>query len=156
LSQAQGKTEVILGDGRISLEKELLEKGSRQFDVLAIDAFSGDVIPTHLLTSEAIDLYMKHLNKEGILAFHISNKFLNLMPVMNGLSGYLKMPVYLFHQNDSSIGLEGADWVLFTNNQAFLSNPAVVRNMTQMEPQTVSPVLWTDDFAPVLPLFKWK
>ena len=76
LDDSKYKTDVIISDGRIALEKELKETGSQQFDVLAIDAFTGDMIPTHLLTREAIELYLKHLKDDGILVFNITNKYL--------------------------------------------------------------------------------
>ena len=80
LADCHGKLDIAMGDARLSLEREQPEN----FDVLAVDAFSGDAIPVHLLTSEAMDLYFRHLRPDGILAVHISNRYLDLVPVLAG------------------------------------------------------------------------
>ena len=82
LRETPATTEVVLGDGRISMERELREQGSQQFDVLVLDAFSGDAVPVHLLTLEAAELYWQHLREDGVLLVHISNKYLSLHPVV--------------------------------------------------------------------------
>src|SRR5690606_17887450 len=71
LRQSAAATEIVLGDGRIVLEHELTSGGSRQFDLLILDAFTGDAIPLHLMTREAFDLYWRHLKPDGILAVHV-------------------------------------------------------------------------------------
>src|SRR5437867_1373560 len=78
LSNSPAKVEVALGDARLSMERE----PSQNFDLLALDAFSGDAIPVHLLTQEAFALYARHLKTNGIIAVHISNRYLNLDPVL--------------------------------------------------------------------------
>ena len=79
--------EVILGDGRLSLERELALNRRQDFDVLAVDAFSSDAVPVHLLTREAMSYYLQHLRQpDGILAFQITNRYLNLRPVVIGLA----------------------------------------------------------------------
>ncbi len=70
--------QVLLGDARLTLERQ----PSQQFDVLAVDAFTSDAIPVHLLTREAFQLYFRHLNRTGILAVHVSNRYLDLEPVV--------------------------------------------------------------------------
>ncbi|MBT3879201.1 MAG: fused MFS/spermidine synthase [Candidatus Scalindua sp.] len=86
LKKCKGKVDVVIGDARISLERELLNQGPLRYDIMALDAFSGDAIPIHLLTREAFDLYWKHLKSDGILAIHISNAYLDLKPVVNALA----------------------------------------------------------------------
>ena len=78
LRNCMAPNDVVLGDARLSLEREQ----SKQFDVLAVDAFSGDAIPVHLLTRQAFALYWRHLKPDGVLAVHVSNKYLNLAPVV--------------------------------------------------------------------------
>jgi tetratricopeptide (TPR) repeat protein len=82
LSDSPAACEVVLGDARLALEAERQRGGSRGFDVLALDAFSSDAIPTHLLTREAVQLYLAHLRSDGILAVHLSNQHFDLTPVL--------------------------------------------------------------------------
>jgi hypothetical protein len=86
----------VLGDARLMLERELARSGSQQFDLLAMDAFSGDSIPVHLVTMEAMQAYMKHLTPEGILAVHITNHYLDLRPVMAAAARQLDRDVLVF------------------------------------------------------------
>src|SRR5262249_13068501 len=82
LQDTAAKTEIILGDGRLSLEREL----PRGYDVLGIDAFSGDSIPMHLVTREAMALYVKHLKPDGVIVFQATNRFIDLLPVVKRLA----------------------------------------------------------------------
>lgn len=152
LGNFKGKTEIVNGDGRISLERELKVNGSNQYDVLAVDAFSGDVIPTHLLTQEAMKLYFNHLKKDGILAFHITNRYLNLLPVMNGLSEVFKKPLHFIFQKGNSSGPVDAIWILFTDNKKFLNNPMVRKYIQPFDSNSNPKVYWTDDYSSILPL----
>src|SRR5262249_23747021 len=77
LSDSHAKVEIVMGDARLSLEREPDET----FDVLVVDAFSGDAIPVHLMTTQAMELYKRHLKPGGVIAMHVSNRFLNLVPV---------------------------------------------------------------------------
>lgn len=154
VSNSKSKTDVVIGDGRISLERELNKTGSNMFDVLGVDAFSGDAVPIHLLTKEAMDLYLKHLKKDGILAFHISNKYLNLVPVMKGLTMHSGIPFYGFVQKgDSDNLLKDAEWILFTTNKNFISNPEVSKFIVPINMNLIKAEQWTDDYSSILPLF---
>ncbi len=75
---------ILMGDARLTLERQLATEGPQNYDILAVDAFSSDAIPVHLLTREAIQLYFRHLKPEGVLALHISNRYLDLKPVCEG------------------------------------------------------------------------
>ncbi|MBI2225268.1 MAG: fused MFS/spermidine synthase, partial [Betaproteobacteria bacterium] len=97
------KTEVVLGDGRLSLERE----ASQQFDVLAMDAFSGDSIPLHLLTREAMAIYLQHLKPGGVLAFQATNRFIDIAPVVASLAAEHGLTAVLI--SDSAGSEEGAD-----------------------------------------------
>jgi hypothetical protein len=120
LKQSPAKTEIILGDARLSLESE----PPQQFDVLAVDAFSGDAIPVHLLTKEAFAVYFRHLKPDGILAVHTSNTYLNLAPVVKLLAEDADYPVRLIvSDEDAPRMISSADWVLVTRNQEFLNEP---------------------------------
>src|SRR4030095_13144307 len=82
LSDSAAKVEIALGDARLTLERE----SPQQLDVLAVDAFSSDAIPVHLITREALGVYLRHLKPDGIVVFHVSNRFLDLAPVVAGLA----------------------------------------------------------------------
>jgi hypothetical protein len=142
LKQSPAKSEIILGDARLSLENE----PSQQFDVLAIDAFSGDAIPVHLLTREAFALYFHHLKPDGILAVHTSNTYLNLAPVVKLLAEDANYSARLIASDEDATALiSSADWVLVTRNQRFLDNP---ETSAGIESIAVPPHLriWTDDY----------
>ena len=94
MTHGDGQLDIVMGDARLSLERELnADKAPRGFHVLVVDAFSGDAIPTHLLTREAGDIYRRQLDPQGVLAIHISNRYLDLDPVVRGLADYLGFKV---------------------------------------------------------------
>jgi hypothetical protein len=159
LGEGQGKQQVILGDGRISLEREFRNYERQQFDVLAIDAFSSDAIPIHLLTKEALALYWEHLNNDGILAVNISNRHVDLSPVVRVLAReFGKEAIWIEdlgedwdeENNDSEKefqGIDGNDWVLVTNNQVFLHDPEVLNRIEPWPTNTPREIVWTDDYS---------
>jgi hypothetical protein len=140
-ADSEARIEVVLGDARVQLEHELTQQGSQGFDVLAIDAFSSDAIPIHLITREAVEVYWKHLAKDGILAFHISNRSLDLTPVTRALGEVCDCEALRTQSpEDVSKGVKRATWVLLTSNRAFLDSPAVRE----------AAVPWTDNDQPSL------
>lgn len=141
LKQTPAKTEIVLGDARLSLESE----PPQQFDVLAVDAFAGDAIPIHLLTKEAFALYLRHLKPGGILAVHTSNTYLDLTPVVKLLADEANYAARFISSDDYDPDLvTSADWVLVTHNEEFLKNPETFMGS---ETITIPPGLrlWTDD-----------
>src|ERR1700733_3915723 len=89
LGESKAQTQVVLGDARVQLERELASGRSHDFDLIVVDAFSSDSIPMHLLTAEVADIYRRRLTASGVLALHISNRALNLDPVARGMASYL-------------------------------------------------------------------
>jgi SAM-dependent methyltransferase len=150
LRETRARIEIISGDARLSLEHDTAPR----FDVLALDAFSGDAIPVHLLTKEAVALYLRHLNPNGVLAFHVSNDFLDLAPVVRQLADAVDYQAVLVrnHESDEDLVLP-ADWVLVTKNSAVLDNPAV---KLHSEPIALPRALrtWTDDYSSLLEILK--
>jgi spermidine synthase len=136
------------GDARASLASE----APQHFDVLVIDAFSGDAIPLHLLTREALEIYKRHLAPGGILAFHISNQHVDLEPAIYLLAQAAGMQVRTVHSRaDDERGEFSATWVLLTNNGVFLTLPAVAER-TRTTEQRAGLRLWTDDYSSLLAL----
>jgi len=120
LGDCQAELKVVLGDARVMLERELERGEVQHFDVLAVDAFSSDAIPVHLLTKECGQMYFKHLKPDGILALHISNRFIDLKPVTYALAKELNCKIVLISNSaDSSKGVSSSSWVLLTRNEAF-------------------------------------
>ncbi len=155
LKESKSATEVVVGDGRISLERELAAQGSMQFDILAVDAFSGDAVPIHLLTKEAFELYFKHLRPDGILALHISNRHINLKPVVYSLSKRMGIPALLIkHTRRPEAFIKGSEWVLMTRNQEFLNAPEVFYALSLWPPETRDDIIWTDDYSSLVNVLK--
>ncbi len=150
LRESPARHEIRLGDGRLLLEQDR----SPAYDVLVLDAFSGDAIPVHLLTREAVSLYLRHLKRGGTIAFHVSNDFVDLAPVVKALAtdaGYQAVLVHN-HRNDDA-GVLPSDWVLMTNNPGVLEN-ASIRLHQQVIAMPVPVRVWTDDFNSLLPVLK--
>ncbi|MFM7864404.1 MAG: spermidine synthase, partial [Planctomycetaceae bacterium] len=127
LADSEAEKTVVLGDARIMLEHELATAaGSQQFDVLAIDAFSSDAIPVHLLTTECAEIYRRHLRGGGVLAVHISNRFLDLATVARGMAEHLGWrAIEVSNGNDDTTGVFGSTWFLLTENSAVPDPPAL-------------------------------
>ncbi len=135
LKDSPAHIEIVDGDARLSMEREQVEP----FDVVVLDAFSGDAIPVHLLTREAMDLYTRKLRPGGRLAFHVSNNYLDLAPIVRELAasaGYSSLVV--FDSADEENMVLASEWVLLTRN-----------NRPQSQVRT-----WTDDFNSLLPILK--
>ena len=154
LKDTPAETDVVLGDGRLSLERELASRGSQEFDVLAIDAFNSDSIPVHLLTREAMEIYLGHLrSSRSILAFHISNRTLDLVPVLLGLSErYHLRLVRMISLTESETEIP-SDWVLMAADPAALEIPAILQHAKPVH-LSAPPPLWTDDYSNLLQVLR--
>jgi spermidine synthase len=149
LRESQAKIEIAHGDARLSMEAEAPEN----YDVIAVDAFSGDAIPVHLLTAEAIQLYQYHLRPGGIVAFHISNQYLDLAPVVKEQADHAGLNAVLISTSDiPEEGAFAADWVLVTANDKFLALPEVSAASAEIASRA-GLRLWTDDYSSLLPIF---
>ena len=148
LRNAKAKIELAMGDARLSLERE----PPLGFDVLAVDAFSSDSIPIHLLTKEAVALMLRHLTPKGILAIHISNKHLNLDPVAHRIARELGWtPLSIENEEDQAMNVFSSDWVLLTRSPEFINDPVVHRAKVDKKR---ADVLWTDDYSNLLQILK--
>ena len=148
LNDSPANIEIVMGDARLSLEKE----PPQQFDVLALDAFSGDAVPVHLLTAEAFKVYLKHLAPDGILAVHTSNTFLNLDRVVQTAADYWNL---WYIAVDSPIDKEGvymATWMLLTRSDDVLNAPDILMTFTNAPVEPAR--LWTDDYSNLLEVLR--
>jgi SAM-dependent methyltransferase len=152
LSDTKARVEVALGDARLNLERE----PAQGFDVLAVDAFSSDSIPVHLITKEALGVYLRHMKPRGVIAFHVSNRFLNLPPVV----GRLAREHGLHATVVSDDGKEGdddhtkTDWVLISRDPAVLEAKEI--KATSPAPPQEHPGwrTWTDDYSNLVQILK--
>jgi hypothetical protein len=149
LRESQAAVTVVGGDARLSLAQQ----APQRFDVLAVDAFSGDAIPVHLLTAEAMRLYLRHLAPGGVMAFHVSNQYLDLTPVIGRLAeaNGLEAQVVESEANEARGDLQ-ASWVLVSARREFFAQPEVSRASV---PVSAGGTLWTDDYSSLLPLVRW-
>lgn len=150
LQNSSASIEISLGDARISMEQELREFGSRQYDILVIDAFSSDAIPVHLLTLEAHQLYWSHLRAGGVLAFHVTNNYLDLAPVVADVAAVSGRDALLVSAPVDTGVSSTADWVLVAGTQVELERDSVDGLVvTSLQPRAWERV-WSDDFSDLL------
>jgi hypothetical protein len=149
LRDSKATCEIVLGDARISLERE----PPGQFDLLVLDAFSGDAIPAHLLTAEAFELYRRHLAPGGVVAVHISNNYLDLEPVLAAQAehGTWHAVAVSNRAGDDTTGVEASDWVLLSADASRLA----FAQDAGSAPQTLRGLrLWTDEYTSLFPILK--
>jgi hypothetical protein len=150
LRDSRAAIDIVMGDARLSLERQ----PPQGFDVLAVDAFSGDSIPVHLLTRQAFELYFRHLKAGGILAVHISNKYLDLEPVVASAAAWFdKEAVRISNPDDHQKGVYAATWILLGNRAGFAGQPQMERAGTILTPAGTKN-LWTDDYSSLLKVLK--
>jgi SAM-dependent methyltransferase len=149
LADSEARIETPLGDARLTLERE----PPADLDVLAIDAFSSDAIPVHLITSEALGLYLRHVKPEGVVAFHVTNRYLDLVPVVGALANAHHVQAVWIHDEGDNALANRSDWVLVSANRALLASPRIADAATPI-PQHPDWRLWTDDFNNLVQVFR--
>ena len=153
LGDSPAKVEIALGDARLTLERE----PPQNFDVLAVDAFSSDAIPVHLITREALGIYLKHMKRDGIVAFHVSNRFLDLIPVVARIAKEQGAHAVLVNDDpdDEDESLRSrSDWVLVSRDPAALeAEPIVEGGGVEAEDQPRWRT-WTDDYSNLIQILK--
>jgi hypothetical protein len=154
LSDSSSHIEIVSGDARLSLERESDSGEFQNFDVLAIDAFSGDSVPVHLLTEEAISVYLGQLNQSGgILAFHITNTYLDLRPVIINAADHFGLNLVWVHAKGDGLLAAESDWMLLSRGELPRSgdNSSVVSRQELRLPAIRA---WTDDYSNLLKILK--
>ncbi len=154
LQHCAPKADIIVGDGRLSLKKE----PDQYFDLLILDAFSSDSVPTHLLTREAITLYFSKLKDNGVLAFHITNRHLSLKKVLADHAQHLKLAALIQEYKppkDSIPLIVATDWVVMAKNPERLEALQQSRlGRWQKLPLVFDMKSWTDDFSNIVEIWK--
>ncbi len=146
LSDSLGTAEIQLGDGRLLLERE----ADQGFDLLVIDVFSGDSVPVHFLTVEAMQLYLRHLKPGGIVAYNVSNLYLSLAPVIEKVARHLEQHAVVVVNNEDPANLVyQAEWVLVASDRSVFNTPALKKAGTSIDPNPKLR-LWTDKYSNIL------
>jgi hypothetical protein len=152
LSDCKADHQVLLGDARLTLEAQ----PSQQFDLMAIDAFTSDAIPVHLLTREAFALYFRHLKSSGILAVHVSNRYLDLVPVVSrNARDFGKTATDVDDEDEEADYFSNSDWVLVSADAAVFHDAAF--KSSSVAPARVRSNLrpWTDDYSNLFQILKF-
>jgi hypothetical protein len=153
LMTCRAQLNIVLGDARLQMKRA----DNKQFQLLIIDAFNSDAIPVHLLTREALELYFQKLSDDGILALHISNRYLSLEPVLGNLADDLHLAGLVEYDPDFDRypGKRASQWVILANRMKDFGN--LTRDprwkLLQRRPEVG---VWTDDYSNLLGVFKWK
>jgi len=148
LRDSAGRVDVVLGDARLLMKHELEAGQPQQFDVLVLDAFNGDAIPVHLLTQEAFEIYLQHLDKvDGILAVHVSNLYLDLRQVVWKAAEHFGLAACWIHTSAAGPLSGTSDWMLLARNPEVLRVPAIAKASSPLNAPSASLRMWTDDYS---------
>ena len=151
LAESAARVEVALGDARLVLERE----PPQDFDVLAVDAFSSDAIPVHLITREALGAYLRHVKPGGIVAFHVSNRFLELAPVVARLAKEHGAHAVLVEDNpEDDDARSTSDWVLVSREPGALAHEEIVARGAKPAEDRPDWRTWTDDYSNLVQILK--
>jgi len=149
LRRSPAVTDVVLGDARLSLEREMDNPANRgRYDVMVVDAFSGDAVPVHLLTLEAMTLYWTALRPDGVLALHVSNRHLDLSRVVYGTSRQLGRTVIRVRRGEGAAAISST-WVLVAGDTRFF-HALTLPQSTGTDLPLEAPVVWTDRYSNLL------
>ena len=154
LHDSKARVRIVIGDGRLELAKA--PPGS--YDLIVLDAFSSDSVPVHLLTREAAQLYLSKLRPGGLIAFHISNRYFDLEPVIGGLARSLQLAgLYQAHMPSAAARAAGAafsQWVVVTPKASRLA-PLVRSGKWQQLHESSGEPVWTDQYSNILSVIRW-
>ncbi|HYG56262.1 MAG TPA: fused MFS/spermidine synthase [Burkholderiales bacterium] len=151
LADSEAAIELVLGDARLNLERE----APQGFDVLAVDAFSGDAIPVHLITREALGVYLRHMKPDGIVAFHVSNRYLDLIPIVARIAAEHDAHAVLISDDpdENDRRRSRSDWVLVSRSAEALERPQIeaVAKEAEDRPELRT---WTDDYSNLIQILQ--
>jgi spermidine synthase len=152
LRDSGARIDVVPGDARLSMERELADGDPQAFDVLVLDAFSGDAIPVHLLTAEAVEVYLRELNADGVLAIHVTNRYLDLQPVIQAMAERFALVAGRIHQSAAPL-VKPSDWIVLARNNSVLGRAAFANKLKPLHSERLVR-LWTDDYSNLFQILK--
>jgi hypothetical protein len=152
VANSKAHLEVALGDARLSLENEQ----SQNFDLLVLDAFTSDSIPVHLLTREAFEVYLRHVKTNAVLGINISNRHLDLQPIVEKLAQHfqLKTARILFRDRSAPFWITSSDWILLSRDEGFLNHQVFRERKSPPTDHLASVPLWTDEYTSLFKILK--
>ena len=154
LNDSSANITTVLGDARLSLERELAGGNPQNFDVLVLDTFSSDSIPVHLVTKEAFDLYLAHLAPGGMIAAHITNLHLDLQPVFWQLAKYYGLSMARVNEGGGPNGGYASHWILLSRDPTVLASPPIKEHTMDLSNYSTDIPLWTDDYSNLFQILK--
>ncbi|MEN8242377.1 MAG: fused MFS/spermidine synthase [Chloroflexota bacterium] len=149
LTDSAAEITIVPGDARVSLEQEMIQGERQAFDLLVMDAFSSDSVPVHLITLEAIEIYLEHMAPDGIIAINISNSYIDLTPVIWNIGEELGLTTFLIAppvQEYHPIGIRSF-WMFLVQDPAILDTPEINANADFLHDFQANIQLWTDDYS---------
>ncbi|HEX6005882.1 MAG TPA: fused MFS/spermidine synthase, partial [Burkholderiales bacterium] len=149
LGASAAEIQTVLGDARLNMERE----PPQNYDILVIDAFSSDSIPVHLMTREAMGVYLKHLKPDGVIAFHVTNRFLKLAPVVKRIAEPFELHTVLIADEAEDSDFSKTDWVLVSRDDALLEREDIAR-VAEAIPDIPGLRVWTDDYNNLFRILK--
>jgi hypothetical protein len=150
LKRCGDRCEVVSGDGRLSIARAT----DREFDVIVLDAFSSDAIPPHLLSREALDVYLSRLKPDGVLMFHVSNRYLNVKDLVANLASAAEIPALV--KNDKGPSSKSyAVYVMLSKSESLLAELQTYPGWKPIGPSLHLDV-WTDDYSNLIDLLQWE
>jgi hypothetical protein len=151
LKRCDTNCNIVIGDGRLSMEKS----PDNEFDVLMLDAFNSDSIPAHLVSREAVQMYLKKLKPNGLILFHVSNRYMDVESLVSavsldvGLQGLVR-----YDDNEEPSGKTSSDYVVVARHTEDFGELNSDENWTEVEkPKTIQP--WTDDYSNMMSIVRW-
>jgi hypothetical protein len=147
LADSRAEIEIVPGDARLSLESELESGQLQDYDILVLDAFSSDSIPVHLLDAESLEVYLQQLRPDGLLAVHISNRHVDLVPVLWTLADHFGLARAVIDDAGDGVVTNRSRWFLMARDPALLEVPAIASRASPMDGYTSRARLWTDDYS---------
>jgi hypothetical protein len=157
LKESKAKVDVLLGDGRLVLERQLEANDRQNFDVLVLDAFRGASPPMHLMTKEAFAIYFGHLAENGILAVNFELDTFEVAPLHRGLAKQLSTNVRWFEtKEDGEYCQAPISWAVYTQDQTFFEAPIVRRAVSSWRDDGKSELVWTDKDSNLMSIVNWS
>jgi len=152
LSECPAEMDIVMGDARLSLERELKQGNAQQFDVLVLDAFNSDAVPVHLLTREAFELYLKHLKPGGIIAVDVSNSYIDLFPAIWAQKNYFNLDgALIFKKAEDKRLIDNSIWIILSSDSSLFLMPSI--KAVSFDSSRIRKMEgWTDDYSSLLPL----
>ena len=152
LRDSRARIEIVPGDARLSMERELANGNAQRFDVLVLDAFAGDAIPVHLLTIEAFAIFLRELNPDGVLVIHVTNRYLDLQPVVQEIANHFGLESGRVHQSGGAL-VKPSDWIVLARNNSVLGRAEFTSRLEPLDSRRIVR-LWTDDYSNLFQILK--